>query len=427
MIEYVQLLTKIMTAGVWRSADRPMERQMADNRKNKNTRLLTVVPPEKGGRVAGMFRYVGGRVKNTALNLLLIGCILAAMYMEADHRQYSRFAVQTSELKDGEDSNQYCAFRDGVVKYNKDGVSFILKGTQEQWIQPSQMKSPAISVRGNSFAVYDVGGNTILVFERSGLKGEIKTTLPVEKLSVSGQGIVAALLKNQSDPVLMVYDAVGNVLAKQKINALTEGYPTAMTLSADGRQLVVAYAGLTNGKVQSVTRLYSFSDSASVQSEENTPQMKFETQGLVGDVAMFSDGSIAVVGEADFYLYRRGELDKEPKHITFDSSINSICYDDSRIGFLIRDTSTGNSLFYMYDSTGREIFSRTCKDVYDRVELIRGQLFFKGETQAAIMSVYGEYKFEGDLKDSIITIMPGRWLNRYDWFNKKGYRSIRLQ
>lgn len=404
---------------------------MAANKKNQQRVKLTVAAPVygKGGRPAAIVRYAAGRIKNIGINLLLFALIVAGTYIEMDHHRYTHISIVESKLRDGEDSDQYRAFKNGVIRYNKDGVAYLLNGTHEQWIQAAQMKTPAVDVCGNAFAVYDVGGNSIYVFESSGLKGEIKTAMPVEKVSVSGQGIVAALLKDQESPVLIVYDAVGNVLAKQQINAQTEGYPTAMRISADGYRLVVSYAGLSEGSIQTETRLYSFlkQETKGNNSETNEPQLRFRSDGLIGDIVLFENGNMALVSENGFYLFKRGELDRDPMHISFDTSINSLCYDDKRIGFLMRDMESEGGRICLYDAQGKVIFSKPCKEVYDRVELIRDRLILKGETEAAIVSDQGEYKFEGDLKDSIITIVPGRWMNQYGWFNKSGYRSFRLK
>ena len=37
-----------------------------------------------------------------------------------------------------------------------------------------------------------------MVVQEDGIKGEIETTLPIEKIAVSRQGIVSAILKNES-------------------------------------------------------------------------------------------------------------------------------------------------------------------------------------------------------------------------------------
>ena len=67
-----------------------------------------------------------------------------------------------------------------------------------------------------------------MVFSEEGLKGEIETTLPIEKIVISNQGIVSVLLRNETSPTIMTYDATGNILAEMQISTGTTGYPTAM-------------------------------------------------------------------------------------------------------------------------------------------------------------------------------------------------------
>ena len=71
---------------------------------------------------------------------------------------------------------------DGIIRYSRDGVVFLDRKNEEQWIQPVQLQNPIIEVRDDAFAVADSGGNSIYVFTEDGLKGEIETTLPIEKI-----------------------------------------------------------------------------------------------------------------------------------------------------------------------------------------------------------------------------------------------------
>ena len=79
-------------------------------------------------------------------------------------------------------SSNFAEFAGGIVRYNRDGVAFLNTKNEEQWIQPTQIQNPVIEIKKNAFAVADSGGNTILVFTEDGLKGEIETTLPIEKI-----------------------------------------------------------------------------------------------------------------------------------------------------------------------------------------------------------------------------------------------------
>ena len=77
----------------------------------------------------------------------------------------------------------------------------------------------------------DRGGNSIMVFTKDGLKGEIETTLPIEKIAISDQGIVSAILKNENSPQIISYDAAGNILVEQQITLGTTGYPVALDMT----------------------------------------------------------------------------------------------------------------------------------------------------------------------------------------------------
>ena len=41
----------------------------------------------------------------------------------------------------------------------------------------------------------------MVVFQKEGVKGEIDTTMPIEHVAVSKQGIVGAILKNDSSAI----------------------------------------------------------------------------------------------------------------------------------------------------------------------------------------------------------------------------------
>ena len=74
------------------------------------------------------------------------------------------------------------------------------------------MKNPIVEVCKGTAAVGDQSGTSILVFQKDGLKGEIKTTSPIQKLVVSEQGIVGVVLKGESTQQIICYDAKGNIL-----------------------------------------------------------------------------------------------------------------------------------------------------------------------------------------------------------------------
>ena len=62
-------------------------------------------------------------------------------------------------------------FGDGVIKYTKDGASYIDSRGKAIWIQSYEMKSPFVTVNGDFAAIGDKQGNSIYICDRSGLPG----------------------------------------------------------------------------------------------------------------------------------------------------------------------------------------------------------------------------------------------------------------
>ena len=79
------------------------------------------------------------------------------------------------------------------------------------------------------------------MFQKDGLKGEIKTTGPIQKLVVSEQGIVGVVLKGESTQQIICYDAKGNILVEQNTSLANTGYPLDIAISNNGEALLVSY------------------------------------------------------------------------------------------------------------------------------------------------------------------------------------------
>ncbi len=67
-------------------------------------------------------------------------------------------------------------------------------------------------------AVAERGGNDIYVMDEKGAKGEISTNYPIEKIAVAENGIVSTILNNENSPMVVCYDATGNVLVDTELH-----------------------------------------------------------------------------------------------------------------------------------------------------------------------------------------------------------------
>ena len=188
--------------------------------------LKVVEPPENPKQLKKAERKVRWKKWEGAVSILILAVLaICGTYLLLDNKTYGTAREAASYTKEISDTSNYVQFAKGIIRYNRNGVVYLNKKNEEVWIQPTQIKTPMIEIKENAFAVADRGGNSIMVFTKEGLKGEIETTLPIEKIAISDQGIVSAILKNENSPQIISYDAAGNILVEQQITLGTTGYP----------------------------------------------------------------------------------------------------------------------------------------------------------------------------------------------------------
>lgn len=191
--------------------------------------LKVVEPPENPKQLKKAERKVRWKKWEGAVSILILAVLaICGTYLLLDNKTYGTAREAASYTKEISDTSNYVQFAKGIIRYNRNGVVYLNKKNEEVWIQPTQIKTPMIEVKENAFAVADRGGNSIMVFTKDGLKGEIETTLPIEKIAISDQGIVSAILKNENSPQIISYDAAGNILVEQQITLGTTGYPVPL-------------------------------------------------------------------------------------------------------------------------------------------------------------------------------------------------------
>ena len=70
------------------------------------------------------------------IRIVVAAMIVTGTYLVIENQTYTSVATADSHKKDTEDSNQYIAFSDGVIRYSRDGVVFLNKrNTEKRLIQ----------------------------------------------------------------------------------------------------------------------------------------------------------------------------------------------------------------------------------------------------------------------------------------------------
>ena len=380
-------------------------------KKKSQFRLLT--PPEDLSEIKHkVLKFRLTKIRRALVFLVLLFLAVCGTFLLLDNQTYTRVRTASAYPGDRTDSSGYAQFADGIVRYNRDGVAFLNRKNEEQWIQSAQIRNPIISVREKAFAIADNGGNTILVFTEQGLKGEIETTLPIEKITVSDQGIVTAILRNESSPEIMSYDAVGNILVEQQVIMGTTGYPVAIEMSDDGNILAAGYLYVDSAVLKSRVIFYNFGETGQEKQDKIVTSDDYNNT-VMTELFFMGDDRLVAVGDDRFAIYRGKDVPEKEKEIELDQGIQSVFHSDRYIGFILLNEEKSGYELRLYNRLGEQVIRRDISGTYNHVKIAGDEVIMYDGSRCCIITAAGIKKFEGNINTDALEILKAPGLNRY--------------
>ncbi|MGN0405366.1 MAG: DUF5711 family protein [Bariatricus sp.] len=358
------------------------------------------------------------------LTILTILAAIISTFLLIEVQTYNQTRVMQEYGSGGNDGGSYMQYSTGVLKYSRDGIAFLNKKGEEQWNQPYQIKNPLVHVSGDSAAAADRGGNDIFVFDKKGLRGEIHTNFPIEQFAISENGIVSVLLKNESTPQVVCYDAAGNVLVEHRTSLSGQGYPIGMALSPNGTMLQISYLCVVDGVEATRVAYYDFANS---DKEDSSPVTEEVYKNQVIPVSYFANNKVSVlVGDSAFLLYKGADQPALSKTVEIEKEIKSVFYDKEYIGFVLQNVGTEGYELRLYNMSGNLALSREFEGEYSNIKVSNGNVIMYDGKKCLIYSELGVKKFEGEMDKDIMEILPLQGINKYLVMNADGMEEIRL-
>ena len=352
--------------------------------------------------------------------LLFVGI---GVYIFQTHRTYDKVRVLSTVALERENGEKYVKFWDGILKYSKDGVVFLDKKGKEQWKSSYQMQNPIVSVNGKSAVIVDKGANDLVVLQKQGVKGEIHTSLPVEKAEVSQQGIVSAVLKDEVSSKIVCYDAKGELLVEHITSPTTTGYPLDVAISDDGYTLLISYLFAEQGKIETKIAYYNFDEKT--EKKENHLIMEEKYENAIGPTVFFFDNKTsAMVSDNQLYIYEGKDKPQKKTIVKIKEQIENVFHDDKYIGMLLKGDK--NYLIKLFDKSGQELFSETVEQAYKNIKVEDGQIIMYDGKKCQIITKAGVHLFNGEMESDISNIISAIGLNKYLVINANGLEEIRL-
>ena len=365
------------------------------------------------------------RWKKTALIAAVVVALAVGVYLLINLQTYTSARALDTYTVSGASGSAYEQFADGVLKYSRDGISYLNQHGEEMWNQPYQMKNPVVDVNGSSAAVADKGGNAVLVFNEEGVRGETQTNLPIERVRVSEQGIVSVILTDENEARVLCYDAAGNLLVENKTSMNGTGYPLDVALSPDGETMQVLYLCTEAGAVKSRVIYYNFGESGEEKTDHLVAQMEYEDTVMASGFFMDENISVAV-GDNRLTIYRGGNVPEETENIEIKKQIKSVFHNEKYIGMVLKNEGKEGYELRLYNTRGQVAMSENFTGDYSHVKLCGSQVIMYDGKNCSIFTRGGIRKFDGEMNSNILEIFPVPGVNKYIVMNENGLEVVRL-
>ena len=339
----------------------------------------------------------------------VIGCV-AWIFLRI--QSYGTYEVTKSMTGEGTVGGTYLNFAGGFIRYTGNSVSFKNSELTDLWNYTCELSNPVADVCGETLALADLSGNKIYVFGNRGLIGSITARFPVRAVSVSGNGVVAVVMRNDTQTMFELYASDGTELVEAQTSLADSGYPLAIDLSEDGKRLLVSYIKVA-ADVKSTVVCYDFSDSGATDSEQKIMENEYEGS-LIPTVAFLGNGSAVAVGTDGLRFFHGGNSMKETGRTGIEGEIKSLVCDGQNFG-IVRENPGGEERysFILYGPSGRVRHEWTFDDEYRDVILVGDQVILRYDSGCMVYRAGGRLLFDGDAGNTDGYLLPAGGFNKY--------------
>lgn len=369
------------------------------------------------------------------IGALFLGALGFCGYRYLHEYEYTEYQVEweksmryadSNSAGDGEDASQdaagraisdssfvrFALFGENMIKYTKDGATYIDASGKNIWTQGYEMKTPIININGDYAVIADQQGNEIYICNTEGCTGVAKTQLPITKVAVSAKGVAAAVVEDSTASYIFYYKKDGEDL-KISIKMLLsgDGYPVDIALSPDGKQIVMSVMFMKNGALKNKVVFYDFSEIG--KNVNNRFIGAFEEEfddKMVGRVRYLNEETVCAFSDKGLTFISVKNVIPDTNVITVpvEEEIDSICYSSQYAGVVVDNSSGTPYRLDIYSTSGAKAGSFEFDYPYSGVEIDGDKVILYNEESCRVYSLDGHLKFDGTFDFTVTKVRTGK-------------------
>lgn len=290
-----------------------------------------------------------------ALVIVLIAVVAAFLVLQWKNKIFTTSVVTSSSPVTIVQGARVRALGNNVLLYSKDGASCLDAKGNSLWNQTFEMQNPMIAVCGDVAAIGDYNGRTVYVVSSTKQLGTINTNLPIRRICVSQNGVVAAVLDDAAITRILLYNGNENTdtsLIDIKATMDKSGYPMSLSLSPNGKLLAISYLHVDSGEMKSTVAFFNFGEVG--KNESDNYVSGYDYSNTVVPYVQFMSNNAAFAVSDDRIVFFTGSEKPNSTALTFlDEEAQGIYYNEEYVGMVYHD-QTGEAIYRLdvYNTSG---------------------------------------------------------------------------
>lgn len=364
--------------------------------------------------------------RNVALvvltTLLLTAAVILWMCRGYTRAELKRIAVLTAE-----DSSDYANLGGNVVQYGTSGALCIDQRGNTVWNVSYEMQQPVVSISGNVIAIADRSGYDIYVMDQKGLRGTIRTSLPIHNIAAGESGAVAVIMNDSQTTWVRLYTAEGKEIAYIIRSMKENGYPIAAAVSPDGETLCLSSIQMSNASVKGNISFYNFGKTGQ-KAADHIVQHSDYIDEVIPYLHYIDSTTCACVSDAKLYCYWMNLLRSQGSaSVSLPENVQGVFTSESFTGILFVDTK-GETQYRMdlYNKRGKKAGSVGFSIPYTDISIAGDKIYVNNDQQCQIYTIGGRCLYDGTFGRTIRALIPGASLSDLLVVTAEEVDSVRL-
>ena len=373
------------------------------------------------------------RKKRIRMFIILAALIFAAAYYYLYVRRYESYRVVWEKQIPASENGfaGYEPFGSNVLKYTKDGASYINSRGKIVWSISYQMKSPVCYVNGSYAVIADRQGNSLYICNQEGQRGQAETTLPILRASVSAHGVTAVLLEDSTASYISFFKEDGSELDWLIKTVMSKsGYLMDVSLSPEGSQVMVSNVYLQDGMMGNRVAFYNFSEYGKSYPDRLVGGFEEMKDSVIPRVRFLNEDRACAfgTGQIGFFSLENQTSPALSAHIKLEEEIKSVCYSDKYVGVVVENPE-GESDYRLdvYSAGGKLKFSQPVSFQYKEIDIDGDMVILYNENSCEIYNMSGKCRFSGSFDFTFSAVRAGKMENELIFTGGDTVRSIRLK